>query len=241
MKHKNKLKLALFCISVLLLTACNLYSTIKMPNPLGPAPTPAKAGILGYWSTECLATTGDKGYPLGYHYIKTYYFLSKNKLEVNLKLYQDDTKGGDTCSTSRYGDLLLTLSSTYSLGMVINKGSNNEHTNLNINTKQAMLLPSIQSIVDTFNSGRSIGMIYSGYGMTNWAKDWSVNVTGKANANKIFDIGIIVPDIFQVSTMEVNGQTIKVLKTGDMQGNLDQDGRPIKLNQINYKFVYAPY
>ena len=241
MKHKNKFKLVLFCMAVLALAACKgnqKYANSVPPSP-SPSPSPEKAGILGLWSTACEEGTGVRGEPSGYHYTKKYYFINDHKVEVVYRFYRDDPKPANTCSDSENA-LLVNSIANYTLGNVIDKGSIDEHTNINITNKNVIFLPKKLYIAKIFNDGGDIGEIYSGYGL-NWRKDFGSSILGQPNANKIFSIGAMAPDILQVSNLKVNGQTIKVLKTGDKQGNLDADGRPLALNKIYAKFQHLPW
>ncbi|MCK5818905.1 MAG: hypothetical protein KAH18_06550 [Psychromonas sp.] len=238
MKLGNKLHIVTFFMCVFMLSACigkTPHTTLKEAPISSDTGLQSDNGLLGEWATGCLVSFGDrKGYPMGYHYIKRTYFESST-LTVIFALFDDHMKGGSTCSSDSVSMVALYFAD-YTLGKVINKGSNDEYRTINITNTAVDLAPMDPLTTDMFVVGRSLGVIYSAYGMQ-WKIAQKQDVTGKENANKLLDIGYMVPDIYQISKMNVNGKTINVLKTGYKRGKLDQDGRPMTLDSIYSAFI----
>ncbi|MCK5818574.1 MAG: hypothetical protein KAH18_04840 [Psychromonas sp.] len=237
MKGKKKLQLAFFCIGVLMLSACKKNSTINMEHtlpltsitPAVPLPTPEQVGLLGDWNTGCEESTGVNGYPKGYHYLKNYH-ITNDKITETIHFYPDPATGYAFCANVDLA-LFVEYFEDIKLGLSTIDGSDDQHININITKTKVILAPFNDDMTKLLNSGTYLANVFSGYGMT-WTKFEPGDVTGKEDANKRFNIGTMVPDIFQISEMTVNGQTVTVLKMGDKQGDLDQNGRPIMLEKI---------
>ena len=154
--------------------------------------------------------------------------------------FANDISGGNKCKhddSMFYSDEVGFIT----LGKVTDKGSADEHTDININNRLINIMLLHPKIVESFNKGEYIGKIYGLYGITGWQMSEIVNLTGLAteteSANENFNIGKILPDIFQVSKITVKGKPITVLKTGDQGGDKDANGRPMTLGTIYLKKI----
>ncbi|MCK5818021.1 MAG: hypothetical protein KAH18_01975 [Psychromonas sp.] len=218
-----------------MLTVCKGTNSLKKSTQ---NQSDEETDLLGTWITQCTQSAGIRGYPKGYHYIKNYHFYSNN-VEVVFILYRDSDPGGDMCSIIGPA-MSAKFTADITFDKVIDKGSIEVHTDLNIINRKVMFAPQSQYVADLFNSGKALGEIYSGYGMTDWAVRVYKDVTGIKDANKNFNIGTMVPDIFQISEIKIIDTMTKVLRMGDKQGALDQYGRPEML-QKRYAKYQKPY
>ena len=218
MKRIPNLKLATFFMVILVLTACknNLLR-----------PTPKEAGLIGQWSMECETSTTVPGY----HYKKVFTFDKKAR-QTTIGYYKDTTEGGKMCSSSAVSFLAI-FNSDLVLGKTTSPGTSDEHTNININTTRVKLAPMDDEHLADFNSDSWSAGPYSGFGQTNWHKGDLKNVSKVLDAITAFHIGESLPDIFQISR---SPNDERILKMGDKQGDLDQDGRPLTLEQIYATF-----
>jgi len=222
MQLKKLLQLACFFVGVILLTACEKRAQEKTP-PTVPPP----GELIGTWRTACT-----KNNRVNALFIETFTFTGNkmtDKIEAFSKL--DDAKLNPTCNSSlRLWEAEITTNVT--LGPTITPGTSTEHTKIDVTTTKLRFKPKIDSVVDFLNTSSDQvdnDKGYTGYGQTDWVLNEWKDITDIPAARTNYRIGTMTPDIFQVSSKQINGQTQKILTWGDKRGNVDRDKRPVTL------------
>ncbi len=219
MKVKNKLQLAVFFMSMLILPVCSAHEL---------NPTPQQAGLIGTWAIKCAKS---KDVP-GYHYNKGLRFVD-NTLYTDFFYYKDHNSAVNKCTLATLG-FASEFETSIALGKTTSPGSKDEHTDINITTTNVQIVPMDKAYVAMFNDPSWHAGVYSGFGKTDWAKGDLKDVSKLPQAIKDFHIGSSVPDIFQISKIT---NDLRILKMGDKQGSLDPDGRPLMLDKIYATFA----
>jgi hypothetical protein len=105
------------------------------------------------------------------------------------------------------------------------------YTKIDITPTKVFLAPMTTALTSSFNNTgyTGNGSIYYGYGQTEWYRYYSTDISSVEAARKNFKINDKVTDIYQISSVTVDGTTDseRVLKLGSQGGNVDSDGRPI--------------
>ncbi len=223
MALKNKLQLATFFISMVMLTGCG-----GGDSAVTPAVTPAVVttpvtiqSLEGSWRTACQASKALDGYDQ-----QDIVTFKGNTRTTTKFFYTRNTNCKHSAEVLREREV-----AGIELGAVVTPGTNTSHTKINITPTKVMLAPMNSTLEALLNNTGHTSMqsIYNGYGLTNWKiflwKDLFSIDAAKTN----FKINQVVPDIWQISEKMVDGQSHKVLKIGVQGGNLDSDGRPIVL------------
>ncbi len=232
MRQANKLKLAAVLMAMLILTACNtkeknetswLMLSTDNDRSVNTPPTPKQAGLLGQWVIKCLPSINVPGY----YYQKNFSFQN-NTLDTIIIYHKMGVPGSKTCTLASSG-FMAKFEATIVLGKTTSPGSNDEHTDINITTTNVKLVAMNDHHVKLFNDPDWSTGIYSGLGQTDWKINISKDVSNMPAAIKDFSINKSMPDIFQVSPYPIITH-IKLLKMGDKNGDLDDDNRPISLD-----------
>ena len=234
MKHKNKLQIGLLFTSMLILIPCNA-NVINNATTQSSAPQQQvdDKGLTGQWIASCLPS---KELP-GYHYISVNNFSTDDAFvydSIETYFYRDAT-GGSTCEDKSKGfSSILDTTVFFNFDEASNKGSNDEHTNIDFVLDNVALEVFDDYHKDLFNNGGGLGNNnkYSGYGIKDWIIGEKKYLNDIPAAYENFKIGTNIPDIFNISTRNITSVMKKIIQFGDPT-NEDADNRPISLSK-NY-------
>ena len=242
MQLKKNLQLSCFFISMLLLTSCGggedngaggarpPVTPTKAPPPTTKYLTPAQAGLIGTWRAPCIRKQlVDSQLPQPQ--IETFTFTG-NKIIDNIQFFYVTFNGqpGNCRPEHKLWELEYTTSIT--IGPTVAPGTSTEYTKINITRTKVRIKSQRALITDKLNSSlRPLGTDkrFKGYGQTNWVLDEWKELTTIPDAHENFNLDTTSPDIFQISSRQINGKTQKILRWGDKLGNLDRDKRPLAL------------
>ena len=207
-----------------LLTACG--NSQETP-PATPSKTQEEAQLIGQWRGSCVRKRL-KNDNIDHQVIETFTF-EDNKLIHYIQFFLNTVDGqpGVCRPEDELWDVEYLTNNT--LGQTVTPWTSTEHTKIDMTLTKVRIKVKTSIITRLFNTS-SVGIgRYKGYGQTNWVRNEWKDLTDIPDARTSFKIGTILPDIFQVSSKEINGNTQKILTWGDMGGNLDRDQRPLTL------------
>ena len=205
---------------MLLLTACGA-------SQITPPTASAGAELIGTWRSPCVRKTVPDG-RLGQPQIETFTFTG-NKLTDDIKFFS--TTDALNCLTVR--DLWeVEYSADVTIGKTVLPGTSTRHTQINITRTKVRFRARKNGYNSELNRSSDIlgrDPKYNSYGQTGWVEDQWKDLTSIPDARTNFNIDTVLPDIFQISNRQINGNTQKILTWGNKDGNLDRDQRPLTL------------
>ncbi len=225
MKVNHKLQLIAVFMGMLMLTACGGGGDSTATPPVTPVvttPSVTSQSLEGLWMTSCSASADLTGYDER----QTFNFKG-NKLTTTKFFYPHNTncKHGEVLRAREWANITL--------GAAVNPGTATSHTKIDIRRTKVMLAPITLGIIlirfihKPGQNGNKF--IYYGYGDTGWDAGYWKDISSIEAAKTNFKIDQSVADIFQISTVMVDGTTYKVLRLGAKEGNIDIYGRPLEL------------
>jgi len=231
MQLKKKLQLACFFISVLLLAACGGGET--KPPPVTPAPKPAPKPVTpevklltGTWQGPCI-----KLMPPVVKYrsraIETFTFTGNTlKHIIQYYYFSSSSKQPKVCTAF---DKLYSEEYTAKVvsGKTVSPGTSTSHTKINVTRTKLRVRVDTELYMTGFNTSDVAGN--GGLPKGGWTLNQWRDVTAHVGTRVPYKIGVVLPNIFRVSSRKINGKTQTILSWGNTQGNLDRDNRPLTL------------
>ena len=208
-----------------------VVTTPVVTTPAVTTPPPTSQVLTGSWTSQCQASTSKTAYDE-----QDIFTFNGNKLTTNKMFYTKGTKCNHKDEVQR-----VRITSTIALGATVNPDTATVYTKIDITPTKVFLAPMTTALTSSFNNTgyTGNGSIYYGYGQTVWDRYYSKDISSVEAARKNFKINDLVTDIYQISTVTVDGTTDseRVLKLGSQGGNVDSDGRPILIatNIIAYR------
>ncbi|MCK5818541.1 MAG: hypothetical protein KAH18_04660 [Psychromonas sp.] len=215
MKINNTLKVGTIILFSLALVACGKH---KSPSPVTPVTPdtpvtpviPIPAALKGTWAYKCVAET-DTDNPSS--------FVKEKQTYNGSTVIMSDTSYSDPACQQPLVN--ITMTGTFKLGEIVNKGSQDEHTKIDRTSK---------TVVVTIQNPETVGLANAGelpsleFGITDWKLNEPKDLTQNKLARKYYDVGDTDLNIFKIHTNK--------LFEGDLGGDLDPTGRPTTLNKV---------
>ncbi|MCK5818594.1 MAG: hypothetical protein KAH18_04940 [Psychromonas sp.] len=174
--------------------------------------------IKGVWMQNC------KTDPSGLFKFTKKFIYTTNKLDYVLTYYSIRAEDKGVCATEEYK---IEITSDIVFNEVINKGSENEQTKIDMTANKAVVTILSPALVTTINTATQYVRknTYNdnfGLNIIHWVIDQPRDLTIEYIRDKIFGLGVPELDIYHVSGDK--------LYFGDKNGNLDSDNRPMTLS-----------
>ncbi|MCK5819423.1 MAG: hypothetical protein KAH18_09275 [Psychromonas sp.] len=222
MKLINSLKIILLFVSPFILAGCNVEGEMDSSNPTTRTRTfmIIPNDITGTWKLACSLTANGV---YDYTQMLTY---TGNKSELVSTFYARRSDS-PRCSIAYYR---IQITTDIVFGDMINKGTTDEHTQIDIILNNAIVTMLNDDFLNIINDQdkfyrMSLENGYFGAKITNWIKDQPRDVTNEYIQNNTNGFGATVLDIYQV----LNNK----LTFGDKVSNKDADGRPISIERTS--------
>ncbi|MCK5819532.1 MAG: hypothetical protein KAH18_09855 [Psychromonas sp.] len=198
-----KIKNKLIISTLLLVSLVLVACKAKEKNKF----SPFSPGLDGTWTYLCTPDLTDPN--TSTNEIQTY---NNNQIEQNLTIYNDSKCIQPIINTKIKGD--------FTLGETVDRGSNDEHTKID-RTGHELVVTILDSNTVRQANAKQLGDF--GFGITNWKKDEPKVLTSNKLAIEYYLLGSTEFDIFKLTSNK--------LFNGDLNGDLDADGRPINLDR----------
>lgn len=218
MTIKNTLKIITFFFISLMLVACGSgkHSSPPQPSPPSPSPPPPppppKVTVLeGTWKYNCVAS---KVIPKWSNKII-------NSYKDHEVTFTKISYVGTHCTSPQ---VTAKLTSDIVLGDTVDRGSDDQHTNINTTANHIEVTINDDATLKLVNLKifKKLGIGKFG-GLTDWKLNVPKDLSNNKMAIKYYRVGKTNLDIFKIDT--------NTLKMGDKTGDLDTDGRPITLDK----------
>lgn len=224
MSIKNFFKIMLTVFSPFIIAACN-NSVVKKITPVVVPATPSahafKLDIQGSWVSGCKYSQVYRT-----NITQTLTYIGKTS-EVVTKYYPNNTQEAkNTCNDANYQTHIF---NEIVFGKVINRGTADQYTKINIIAKKA-LITALKPAMVTFLNDETLDIrqliFRNELGTDNtitWLLNKPQNLTIEYTRDKLHGFG--APPVLEIYQVSAN-----TISFGDKNGNLDEDKRPIMLD-----------
>jgi hypothetical protein len=208
--------------------AGSITATLQKKTTQQTGQTLQAAGLIGQWKYDCHLAKGNPHY-----FQRETLDFTGNKLKTNIAFYSLPEKW---CKQDQNAEYHMVIEADIVLGKVINAGAANEHTQIGIKTTKVEIkqdpsgFSTLQSLFNRSNFyAIAITNLYAKYGPPDLDLNIWKDISNIPEPITHLHIGTQLPDVFKISTININNMDRKVLKMGDDKGRFDINGRAMSL------------